>query len=146
MSCIITYFQHPQFHGWSPNIDVGHRLDPHIVYVTGNPNFKNTNFFFNQTDLIRNTCDMPLYYQKPPETNQISMFLLSFFPQHLKMKVRGREKKPRRWGEGRVLFSLPPPSASPPPSKKQTGKSKLLKGCVITTVIFPKTLYWLLSI
>lgn len=62
-------------------------------------------FFFNQTELIRNTCDMPLYYQKPPETNQISMFLLSFFPKHFKMKVR-KKKKGGVGVEGKVLFSL----------------------------------------
>lgn len=145
MSCIITYFQHPQFHGWSPNIDVGHRLDPHIVYVTGNPDFKNTYFFLTKltwlgTPVIR-------FFIIRSLLKQISMFLLSFFPQHFKMKVRRRKKKiPGGGGRGGYCSPSPSPQSLPPHSKKQTGKTKLLKGCVITTVIFPKTCYWLLSI
>jgi len=82
---------------------------------------------------------MPLYYQKPHETNQISMFLLSFFPKHFKMKVVEEEKKKKGAGEGGCCS--PCPQSFPSPSNKQPGKYKLLNGCVITTVIFPKICY-----
>lgn len=79
---------------------------------------------------------MPTYYQKPPETNQISMFLLSFFPQHFKMKEE--EKKKRGGRRGGCCSPFPPTKSLPPPSNKQTGKYKLLNGDVITAAIFPK--------